>query len=162
MIAMQYKIVLPSDYPMDSIKNRITDKGHLLNGFPGLIFKAYLYSEKSDPDYNNAVNSYAPFYVWEDHKSMMAFLNCDGFKALCKQFGRPKVDIWFIDREITEPQSTDFFASVADRDEQDAGIRGINYTSWKTFSINWLSKSKASNLKLNEVYSLGYIARGKR
>ena len=59
MIAMQYKITLPSDYPMDSIKNRILDKGHLLNGFPGLVFKAYLYSEKSASEYNNIVNSYA-------------------------------------------------------------------------------------------------------
>ena len=46
MIAMQYKIVLPSDYPMETIEARIKEKGHLLDGFPGLIFKAYLYSRK--------------------------------------------------------------------------------------------------------------------
>ena len=161
MIAMQYKIVLPSDYPMDSIKNRILDKGHLLNGFPGLVFKAYLYSEKSASEYNNIVNSYAPFYVWEDHNSMNTFLNCDGFKALCEQFGRPKIDIWFIDGEITEPQPTDLFAAIDDGNPKNTDIKGINYTLWNTFSIRWLSKSEVANTQHNEVYSLSYIARGK-
>ena len=159
MIAMQYKIILPSDYPMDSIKKRISDKGHLLNGFPGLVFKAYLYSEKSSLNYHNPVNSYAPFYVWEDHESMNSFLNCDGFKALCDQFGRPKIDVWFIHGEVTEPQPTDLFACIGDNDKQNNGVKGVNYALWNSFSINWLSKSEVSKTQYKEVYSIGYVAR---
>jgi len=40
MIAMQYRFPLPADYDMAIIDRRIADKGHLTDGFPGLLFKA--------------------------------------------------------------------------------------------------------------------------
>ena len=159
MIAMQYKIGLPADYPMDTIKDRITNKGHLLNGFPGLIFKAFLYSEKNADNYNNPINSYAPFYLWEDHQSMLSFLNCDGFKALCEQFGRPQVDVWFVDGEITAPNSIEQFASIGPHHSNNADIKGINYTNWEQVSIKWLLQADANHTENNEVYSIGYIAK---
>lgn len=65
MIAMQYKIILPSDYPMEKIETRIREKGNLLDGYPGLVFKAYLYSRKN-AEYYTSSNSYAP-----DRKSVV-------------------------------------------------------------------------------------------
>lgn len=42
VVAMQYSFVLPADYDMNIIKQRIASKGHLLDDFPGLIFKTCL------------------------------------------------------------------------------------------------------------------------
>ena len=160
MIAMQYKIVLPSDYPMKSIEDRIKDKGHLLNGFPGLMFKAYLYSRKNAKVYENPVNSYAPFYLWKDHQSMMSFLNCDGFKALCDQFGRPKVDIWFVDEEPIMPTSEHTFACISHKPSQHADVLGTNYDSWETLSVKWFSDPADLSSQEGDCYCLGYIASG--
>jgi len=33
MIATQYKIILPSDYDMDIIRNRVKNNGHKTDGF---------------------------------------------------------------------------------------------------------------------------------
>ena len=44
MIAMQYGFTLPGDYDMSIIDRRIRDKGPLLDGFPNLGFKAYLFT----------------------------------------------------------------------------------------------------------------------
>lgn len=160
MIAMQYKIVLPSDYPMESIENRIKEKGHLLDGFPGLIFKAYLYSRKDAKSYENPVNSYAPFYVWRDHHAMVAFLQSDGFKALCDQFGRPKVEMWFVDDEPTVPSSHHSLACIYNKVSQYTDIHGLNYTSWETLDVTWFSNLEGINDRDGEVYSVGYVARG--
>jgi len=93
---MQYQFVLPADYPMDSIENRIQEKGHLLDGYTGLLYKAYLYSRKEDSNYNSKVNSYAPFYIWKDIRAMTHFLQSAAFKTLCDQFGRPRVQTWLL------------------------------------------------------------------
>lgn len=39
MIASQYKIVLPSDYDMGIIRQRVKVNGHKTDGFYGLKFK---------------------------------------------------------------------------------------------------------------------------
>ncbi|PSU99800.1 DUF4865 family protein [Photobacterium kishitanii] len=162
MIAMQYKIVLPSDYPMESIEKRIKEKGHLLDGFPGLIFKAYLYSRKDAKSYENPVNSYAPFYVWRDHHAMMSFLQSDGFKALCGQFGRPKVETWFVDGELTVPDSQHSLACIHNKVGQYRDVHGINYSSWEMLGVTWFSNSEEMNDWDGEVYSVGYVAYGKK
>src|SRR5271165_2720611 len=48
MIAMQYSFTLPADYDMSVIDRRIADKGPLLDGFPGLQFKAYLVARRGE------------------------------------------------------------------------------------------------------------------
>ena len=48
MIAMQYGIGLPADYDMGIIRRRTADKGHLLDDFDGLVFKAYLHASRGD------------------------------------------------------------------------------------------------------------------
>lgn len=90
MIAMQYGFVLPADYDMTIVRERIATKGPLLDGLPGLVFKAYLYAERPA----SAENLYAPFYLWSDGESMHGFLNGPGFAAVAGAFGWPSVKIW--------------------------------------------------------------------
>lgn len=47
MYAMQYQVGLPADYNMQIIRDRVRKTGHLMDGFAGLEFKAYLIREKS-------------------------------------------------------------------------------------------------------------------
>ena len=94
MIAMQYTTVLPADYDMAIIRRRIADKGHLLDGFPGLGFKAWLHAARDDSGLPSRDNLYAPFYLWRDTAGMNAFLNGAGFAALSHDFGRPAVRTW--------------------------------------------------------------------
>lgn len=46
MIATQYKIILPTDYDMNIIKDRVKINGYKTDGFEGLKFKLYLITEK--------------------------------------------------------------------------------------------------------------------
>ncbi|MBD8899534.1 DUF4865 family protein [Rhodanobacter sp. DHG33] len=94
MIAMQYTITLPVDYDMGIIRRRIADKGHLLDDFPGLAFKAWLYAARDDGEWPSRDNLYAPFYLWRDSAGMNAFLGGAGFAALSQDFGRPAVRSW--------------------------------------------------------------------
>jgi hypothetical protein len=96
MLAMQYSITLPADYDMAVIRARIASKGHLLDGFPQLAFKAFAYAGRGgahDPDTDNV---YAPFYLWDGGDGMNRFLCGDGFAALCRDFGRPRVRLWTV------------------------------------------------------------------
>jgi hypothetical protein len=93
MIAMHYRFPLPADYDMGIIDRRIAEKGHLTDGFPGLLFKAYLSARKSGPAQDNA---YAPFYVWNTVDGMHAFLNGPAFAGLAQAFGRPAVATWLV------------------------------------------------------------------
>jgi hypothetical protein len=94
MIAMQYTITLPADYDMAIIRRRIADKGHLLDDFPGLAFKAWLHAARDDGELPGRDNLYAPFYLWRDSAGMTAFLGGAGFAALSHDFGRPVVHSW--------------------------------------------------------------------
>ncbi|MEI8634285.1 DUF4865 family protein [Vibrio sp. PP-XX7] len=92
MIAMQYSFEFPADYDMDIIRCRISDNGHLLNGFPDLLAKLYLFASRDDAECKSTKNLYAPFYIWRQAQGMHAFLSCKGFEALCDHFGRPHVE----------------------------------------------------------------------
>ncbi|QES40125.1 DUF4865 domain-containing protein [Streptomyces venezuelae] len=92
MHAMQYEITLPADYDMGVIRHRVESKGHLLDDFPGLGFKAYLMRERGKDD--SPVNQYAPFYLWNTAEGMNAFLWGPGFRGLSEDFGRPVVQHW--------------------------------------------------------------------
>jgi hypothetical protein len=87
MIAMQYGFVLPADYDMAIIRERIATKGPLLDNLPGLIFKAYLHAESPE-------QTYAPFYLWQDEEAMHGFLNGAGFAGVSQAFGWPSVQTW--------------------------------------------------------------------
>lgn len=94
MYAMQYAVQLPADYDMQIIRDRVTNTGHLLDGFPGLKFKAYLLREKA----NGAPgNEYAPFYVWDDIDGMRAFCWGDlGYSSIVRDFGRRPIQDWTV------------------------------------------------------------------
>jgi hypothetical protein len=91
MIAMQYSFTLPADYDMAIIRQRIADKGHLLDHFDGLRLKAYLHATRGD---RSSENLYAPFYVWHDSAAMQRFLGSPGFAALTQAFGWPTIRCW--------------------------------------------------------------------
>lgn len=85
MIAMQYEITLPSNYDMEIIRERVRTRGHFLDNFEGLGFKAYLVRG----------TQYAPFYVWNTSAGMANFLyRGGGFQGILADFGRPVVQHW--------------------------------------------------------------------
>ena len=88
---MQYSFTLPADYDMAIIRQRIADKGHLLDDFDGLHFKAYLHAERGQ---DSAENLYAPFYLWQDSAAMQRFLGSAAFAALTQAFGWPAIRCW--------------------------------------------------------------------
>lgn len=90
MIAMQYSFVLPADYDMAIVRERIDVKGKLLDDLPGLVFKAYLHAERGE----SAENLYAPFYLWQTADAMHDFLNGPGFAGVAQAFGWPSVRAW--------------------------------------------------------------------
>ena len=92
MIVMQYRFTLPADYDMAIVENRIAENGAKLDGFAGLLFKAYLVSRRED-EYTEE-NRYAPLYVWEDAGAMARFLQSPGFRKLTQDFGWPQIDTW--------------------------------------------------------------------
>ncbi|MEU6992190.1 DUF4865 family protein [Streptomyces sp. NPDC046465] len=94
MHALQYEITLPADYDMGVIRHRVASKGHLLDRFPGLGFKAYLMRERGRT--GSPVNQYAPFYLWNTAEGMNSFLWGPGFQGLVDDFGRPTVQNWTV------------------------------------------------------------------
>ena len=87
---MQYSFVLPADYDMAIVRERIAVKGKLLDNLPGLVFKAYLHAERGAA----MENAYAPFYLWRDEEAMHGFLNGPGFAGVAQAFGWPSVRTW--------------------------------------------------------------------
>jgi hypothetical protein len=96
MIAMQYSFVLPADYDMGIIDQRIRDKGPMLDGFPHLRFKAYLSARRQDEGFASTENLYAPFYVWDEAEGLNNFLCGPGFAAPTKDYGWPSVKTWMV------------------------------------------------------------------
>jgi hypothetical protein len=93
MRAMHYAVTLPAAFDMGVIRRRIADKGPLLDGLPGLGFKAWLYAVRGE---HGPENRYAPFYLWHDEKAMQDFLLGPGFAVLSNDFGRPAVQGWTV------------------------------------------------------------------
>lgn len=91
MLAMQYCFTLPADYPMEIIRQRIANSGHLLDNAPQLIIKAYFYALKGE---HSAENRYAPFYLWNSSSGMREFLLSSGFVGLTQSLGWPQVNHW--------------------------------------------------------------------
>jgi hypothetical protein len=92
MHAMQYELTLPADHDMDSIRDRVARKGHLLDGWEGLGLKAYLMRERGTD--GSPVNQYAPFYLWNTLEGMNTFLWGGAFQGITDDFGRPSVRQW--------------------------------------------------------------------
>jgi hypothetical protein len=93
MIAMQYRFALPADYDMEIVRRRNVEKGPLLDNFPNLRFKAYLWAERSPEAHENL---YAPFYLWENSLGLNDFVCGDGFATVSRAFGWPQVKTWAV------------------------------------------------------------------
>lgn len=91
MIATQYKIILPTDYDMNIIKDRVKINGYKTDGFEGLKFKLYLITEKGQN--NNLQNSYAPLYIWKDSEGLNKFLFDGFYDNIINSFGWQQVNI---------------------------------------------------------------------
>ena len=101
MYAMQYQVGLPADYNMQIIRDRVKKTGHLMDGFAGLEFKAYLIREKSK---GAGRNVYAPFYVWRNIDGMRSFCWGEpGYSAIVRDFGRQPIQDWTIHRIVRGP-----------------------------------------------------------
>jgi heme-degrading monooxygenase HmoA len=92
MIVMQYRFTLPADYDMAVIEQRINHSGAKLDGFPGLLFKTFLFSRREEAHVTE--NRYAPLYVWQNAQAMTRFLQSAGFKKLTADFGWPEIETW--------------------------------------------------------------------
>jgi hypothetical protein len=102
---MQYEVPLPADYDMQIIRDRVRRTGHLMDGFGGLRFKAFLIREKAA---GAAANVYAPFYVWDDVDGMRAFCWGEpGFSAIVRDFGRPPIRDWTVVDVVDGPARPD-------------------------------------------------------
>ena len=103
MYAMQYQVGLPADYNMQIIRDRVKKTGHLMDGFAGLEFKAYLIREKSK---GAGRNVYAPFYVLRNIDGMRSFCWGEpGYSAIVRDFGRQPIQDWTIHRIVRGPIS---------------------------------------------------------
>lgn len=91
MIATQYKIILPSNYDMNIIKDRVKNNGNKTDGFEDLKVKLYLITEKGEN--NNLQNSYCPLYIWKDSKGLNKFLFDGFYDNIITSFGWQKVNI---------------------------------------------------------------------
>ena len=91
MIASQYKIVLPGNYDMDIIRQRVKDNGYKTDGFYGLKFKLYLITEKGI--HHNFQNSYSPLYLWKDSEGLNKFLFEGYYDNIITSFGWQKVNV---------------------------------------------------------------------
>ncbi len=112
MIVMQYRFTLPADYDMAIIEQRIAENGAKLNGYPGLLFKAYLVARR-DAAFTDE-NRYAPLYVWENAAAMTQFLQSPGFRKLTQDFGWPQIDTWLALRlpVVAEVKNADWLSIV--------------------------------------------------
>lgn len=91
MIATQYKILLPSDYDMNIIKERVRNNGYKTDGFEDLKFKLYLVTEKGVN--HNLQNSYCPLYLWKDSNGLNKFLFNGFYDNILNSFGWQRVNV---------------------------------------------------------------------
>ncbi|MFS0634459.1 DUF4865 family protein [Mesobacillus foraminis] len=101
MLATQYKIILPSDYDMNIIKERVRKNGPKTDGFPGLKFKLYLITEKGL--HNNLQNSYSPLYLWKDSNGLNKFLFEGYYDNILNSIGWQQVNVGIPLFDTTSP-----------------------------------------------------------
>lgn len=87
MIGMQYKITLPNDYDMTIIRKRVRENGGKTDGFPDLLFKAYLIIDTPTK------KEYAPLYIWENNNGMNQFIFDSYYDNILASFGWQHINI---------------------------------------------------------------------
>ncbi|MGE3346775.1 MAG: DUF4865 family protein [Ramlibacter sp.] len=89
MLITQYAFTLPTDYPMQGIRERIAVRGPQFDALPGLGWKAFLVRESGVSGATD--NQYAPLYLWPTAEAAGAFLAGPHFAGVAGAFGRPSV-----------------------------------------------------------------------
>lgn len=92
MIAMQYKILLPEDYDMNTIRKRVAVNGKKTDGFQDLLFKAYLITENKSEE-KGSHNQYSPLYLWKDSIGMNKFIFDGFYNNILDSFGWQNIKI---------------------------------------------------------------------
>jgi hypothetical protein len=181
-LAMQYRFVLPADYDMTIVERRIAEKGPLLDDFPNLKFKAYLWAARS---HGAPENLYAPFYVWDNGAGMSEFLCGPGFAGVSGAFGWPSVKTWtvwsaplsdavaearFATREIAPIAPYAALSEIRGRESeaaQEAVARGGAFaavaafepTQWTLVRFRLWGERPAAAGEANELYRVGHLSR---
>lgn len=165
MIVMHYHFTLPADYDMDIIERRIAENGAKLDGFPDLVFKAYLYARR---DEGAKANGYAPLYLWRDAAGITQFLQSAGFARLTEDFGWPVIRSWLaIKTPLIEKMRDARFATlrhipVAPYSDLAALNQDAALVGWDISGQSLLQADFAAHERLakGECYRIGYLARG--
>ena len=184
MYAMQYQITLPSDYDMEIIRSRVRNTGHLMDGFSGLEFKAYLIQEKSKGAPRNA---YAPFYVWRDIDGMRSFCWGEpGFSAIVRDFGRHPIHDWTVHQLVEGPAAyaearsltlatsplppntppsrlLDAFTAEFVADAKDTTITlvtAVDVTNWNVIFVELSSQPATQDMTDAAAYEVLHVSRG--
>ncbi|SOC81684.1 protein of unknown function [Ensifer adhaerens] len=185
MIGMHYSVTLPADYDMEIIARRIRDKGHLMNGFEGLGFKAFLMARRRAGTYSSPTNLYAPFYIWRRAEGMAEFVSGPGFAALSGDFGRPPVTTWtiweakigsdlpgarFAQRQIISiPPEVDLHAlrgAEGRRAEEAMAAGAVAFVSafdpggWTFLSFSFWRHPIDASTGEGQIYEVGHVATG--
>lgn len=167
MIIMHYRFTLPADYDIGIIEQRIRLNGARLDGFPGLVAKAYLWACRDDGGLNE--NRYAPIYFWREASGMQRFLQSPGFATLVRDFGWPIIESWLaLEGQNHLPNLADARFMTLNRwtipRHSDlttvpltAGLSAWDVTRWQGLSID---ASQQRSAEQQEVYRIGYLARG--
>jgi Domain of unknown function (DUF4865) len=180
MLAMQYSFVLPADYDMGIIERRIRDKGPMLDGFPQLRFKAYLWAKKGE---GGPENLYAPFYLWDQPDGLSNFLTGPGFATVTRDFGWPQVATWvvwhaelakdlatarFASREIEPLASYSNLAAIrksaTDQAQALAGTDAIAHVTafdpqtWRLLRLSLWRKLPQSLTEGAQIYNVGHVS----
>ena len=171
MIAMHYRFTLPADYDMGLIEARIASNGARLDGFPGLLFKAYLYGRHDEAALPCRENRYAPFYVWQSAEAMRSFIVSEGFAALTRHFGWPHIETWHL---LSAPQMEDLeqarvailrrspiapHSSLAEL-RTGAMLSGWDLSRWQWLEVDLLPSLPQAIPAGADAYHIGYLAKG--
>lgn len=93
MHMMAYGAMLPADYEMARLRERVRQNGRLLDDRRGLGFKAYLMRERGRQ--GSPINYYGSFYIWNDSDAVSHFLVGGGaFERIIAGLGRLSVEYW--------------------------------------------------------------------
>lgn len=169
MIVMQYRFTLPASYDMSIIEQRISANGAKMEGFPGLVFKAFLYARIDAAELAADENRYAPLYLWRDAASMQAFLGSASFRALTQEFGWPTINVWLLTGAVDSTGfnnacyaavTLDTIAPHADLNQLEAGsdLCAWDVSRWQRLSVNFTQTPVPAAGTI--VYRIGYMASG--
>lgn len=181
MRAMHYAVTLPASFDMDVIRTRIAGKGPLMDGLPGLGFKAWLYAIRGE---HGPENRYAPFYLWHEDAAMNGFLLGPGFATLSADFGRPQVRTWTTlhavltsalrEARVATVESVSVPAGtslemLADAERERAGrdcekgamaaLVALDPLAWSLVRFRLWSEAEAQS-RGGEVYAVGHVSVG--